>query len=47
MDQAVIKFAHSEWLVKNDGQSASSEIRNDHRLADQEPLGKMLRANNS
>ncbi len=42
----VIPFADSEELVKNSGLSASAliEAGMDHRLADQEPLGMMLRA---
>ena len=42
----VIPFADSEELVKNSGLSASAlvEIGNDHRLADEEPLERMLKA---
>ena len=41
----VIPFADSEELVKNSGLPASAliEVGNDHRLADQEPLERMLR----
>lgn len=42
----VIPFADSEELVRNSGllPSALIEVGSDHRLADQEPLEKMLRA---
>jgi hypothetical protein len=42
----VIPFADSEELVRNSGLSATAliEVGNDHRLADQESLGAMLRA---
>src|SRR6516225_9809323 len=42
----VIPFAESEELVKNSGLPASAliEVGNDHRLADPEPLKKMLEA---
>jgi hypothetical protein len=41
----VIPFADSEELVRNSGlpTSALIEVGNDHRLADQEPLERMLR----
>jgi Alpha/beta hydrolase family len=41
----VIPFAHSQELVKNSGLPASALIAvgNDHRLADREPLERMLR----
>jgi len=40
----MVPFAHSEELVKNSGLSASAliEVGDDHRLADPEPLRKML-----
>jgi hypothetical protein len=42
----VIPFADSEELVRNSGLPASAliEVGNDHRLADPEPLEKMLAA---
>ena len=42
----VIPFAHSEELVRNSSLPASAliEVGEDHRLADPEPLGKMLAA---
>jgi hypothetical protein len=42
----VVPFADSEELVRNSGLLASAliEIGNDHRLADPEPLAKMLEA---
>jgi hypothetical protein len=42
----VVPFADSEELVKNSGLPASAliEVGNDHRLADPEPLAKMLAA---
>ena len=42
----VIPFADSEELVRNSGLPASAliEVGNDHRLADPEPLAKMLEA---
>ena len=42
----VVPFADSEELVRNSGLPASAlvEVGNDHRLADPEPLGAMLRA---
>jgi alpha-beta hydrolase superfamily lysophospholipase len=42
----VISFAHSEELVRNSGlpRTALIEVGNDHRLADKEPLERMLRA---
>src|SRR5262249_35294370 len=42
----VIPFAESQELVKNSELSASAliEVGNDHRLADPEPLKKMLEA---
>ena len=42
----VIPFADSEELVRNSGLPASAliEVGNDHRLADQEPLARMLEA---
>jgi hypothetical protein len=42
----VIPFADSEELVRNSGLPAYTlvEVGNDHRLADQEPLERMLRA---
>jgi hypothetical protein len=42
----VIPFADSEELVKKSGLPAAAliEIGNDHRLADPEPLAKMLGA---
>ena len=42
----VIPFADSEGLARNSGlpRSALIEVGNDHRLADLEPLEKMLRA---
>jgi len=42
----VIPFADSEELVKNGGLPASAliEVGSDHRLADPEPLRKMLKA---
>ena len=41
----VIAFADSEELVRNSGlpTSALIEVGSDHRLADQEPLERMLR----
>jgi hypothetical protein len=41
----VIPFADSEVLIRNSGLSASAlvEVGNDHRLADPEPLARMLR----
>jgi hypothetical protein len=38
----VIPFADSEGLAKNSG-TTLIEVGNDHRLADPEPLEKMLR----
>jgi hypothetical protein len=42
----VIPFAHSEELVRDSElhSSALIEVGNDHRLADLEPLRKMLEA---
>jgi hypothetical protein len=42
----VIPFADSEELVRNSGLPSESlvEVGNDHRLADPEPLAKMLEA---
>ena len=42
----VVPFAHSEELVRNSGLPASAliEVGTDHRLADPEPLAKMLEA---
>jgi hypothetical protein len=42
----VIRFAHSEELVRHSGLPASAliEIGTDHRLADPEPLANLLRA---
>ena len=42
----VVPFGDSEVLVRNSGLPASAlvEVGNDHRLADPEPLEKMLRA---
>jgi alpha-beta hydrolase superfamily lysophospholipase len=42
----VVPFSDSEELVRNSGLPASAlvEVGNDHRLADPEPLGAMLRA---
>ena len=42
----VIPYAYSEELVRNSGMPASAliEVGSDHRLADSEPLEKMLRA---
>jgi hypothetical protein len=42
----VIPFADSEELVRSSGLPASAliEVGNDHRLADPEPLGAMLKA---
>jgi alpha/beta hydrolase family protein len=42
----VVPFADSEELVRNSGLPATAlvEVGNDHRLADSEPLRKMLRA---
>ena len=42
----VIPFADSEELVANSGLPPETlfEVGNDHRLADPEPLGKMLEA---
>lgn len=42
----VVPFADSEELVANSGlpPEALIEIGSDHRLADPEPLGKMLEA---
>ena len=42
----VVPFADSEELVKNSGLPASAlvEVGDDHRLADPEPLRKMLEA---
>ena len=42
----VVPLADSEELVRNSGLPASAlvEVGNDHRLADPEPLGAMLRA---
>ena len=41
---AVVPFADSEELVRNSGLPASAlvEVGDDHRLADPEPLRKML-----
>jgi hypothetical protein len=39
----VVPFAHSEELAKNSG-AALIEVGTDHRLADPEPLSKMLEA---
>ena len=41
----VIPFADSEELVQNSGLPASAliDVGNDHRLADQEPLARMLK----
>ena len=45
-DDDVIPFADSEELVRNSGLPGSAliEVGNDHRLADQESLARMLRA---
>jgi hypothetical protein len=42
----VVPFADSEELVKNSGLPASAlvEVGGDHRLADPEPLAKMMAA---
>ena len=42
----VVPFADSEELVRNSGLPASAliEVGDDHRLADPEPLGAMLKA---
>jgi hypothetical protein len=42
----VVPFENSEELIANSGlpSSALIEIGNDHRLADPEPLAKMLEA---
>ncbi len=42
----VVPFENSEEIVSNSGlpESALVEVGNDHRLADPEPLAKMLRA---
>jgi alpha-beta hydrolase superfamily lysophospholipase len=42
----VIPFAHSEELVRNSGLPAMAliEVGNDHRLADKEPVERMLSA---
>jgi hypothetical protein len=42
----VVPFSDSEELVRNSGLPASAlvEVGNDHRLADPEPLAKMLEA---
>jgi hypothetical protein len=42
----VVPFAHSEELVRKSGLPASAliEVGTDHRLADPEPLAKMLEA---
>jgi hypothetical protein len=42
----VIPFADSEELINNSGLPPETliEVGNDHRLADEEPLGKMLAA---
>ena len=42
----VVPFAHSEELVRNSGLPASAlvEVGTDHRLANPEPLAKMLEA---
>jgi hypothetical protein len=41
----VISFTDSEELVRNSGLPGSAliEVGNDHRLADEEPLERMLR----
>ena len=41
----IVPFANSEELVRNSGLPASAliEVGNDHRLADPEPLERMLR----
>ena len=42
----VVPFAHSTELVRNSGLPAAAliEVGSDHRLADPEPLGALLRA---
>ena len=42
----VVPLAHSEELVRNSGLPASAlmEVGTDHRLADKEPLEKMMEA---
>lgn len=42
----VVPYEHSEELVMNSGMPAPTlvEVGNDHRLADPEPLAKMLEA---
>jgi len=42
----VVPFTHSEELVRNSGLTASAliEVGTDHRLADPEPLARMLEA---
>ena len=42
----VVPFENSEELISNSGlpESALVEVGNDHRLADEEPLAKMLEA---
>jgi dipeptidyl aminopeptidase/acylaminoacyl peptidase len=42
----VVPFAHSEELIRNSGTPASAlvEVGTDHRLADPEPLARMLEA---
>ena len=42
----VVPYVDSEELIKNSGLSTQAlvEVGNDHRLADPEPLGAMLRA---
>jgi hypothetical protein len=42
----VVPFGHSEELVRDSGAPSSAliEVGSDHRLADQEPLERMLRA---
>ena len=45
-DDDVVPFADSEELVRNSGLPALAlvEVGDDHRLADSEPLRKMLEA---
>lgn len=40
----VVPFANSEELVRNSGLPALIEVGTDHRLADDEPLARMLAA---
>ena len=42
----VVPFAHSGELIRNSGlpESALIEVGTDHRLADEEPLARMLKA---